>query len=275
MVHEFQDTSVLVVGASGLMGGEIAAAFARAGARVMLSDIDGSGAEGRVEELRGEGCDVAFHRADVTDAADVHDLLRHTLEALGGIDVVVNAADVRVFGPAVDVREERWKAKIEVAFKPFFLLFGGVARHWIEEGRTGRMISISSTESTIPYPGSVAESAAKAGVDILTRVMACELGPSGITVNAIAPGMTRKRQEDPGFSAEYIESYMHHIPLGRAGEEREIVDAVFFLASSAGSYVNGQTLVVDGGYSAGIPALQVSGEPPTQWLGFDRDREGV
>jgi NAD(P)-dependent dehydrogenase (short-subunit alcohol dehydrogenase family) len=181
--------------------------------------------------------------ADVGQSAVVDELA----EELGGVDVFVNNAGAGHGSPVLELSLDDWRRTLELDLTGAFLCLQRAARRMADEGRGGRLIAITSIHEHLPLRDNAAYCAAKGGLGMLVKSLALELGPLGITANAVAPGeiatkMTGQEDEDPHESGEERD-----LPVPRPGHAREIAAAVAFLASGEASYVTGASLVVDGG----------------------------
>lgn len=237
--------SALVTGAGAVdgIGIAIARALCESGAAVAIT-----GASARVEtraaELRAEGYDVRAAVADLTVAAEV----RRLLSALGPVDILVNNAGMGSVSqpalqkPFVELEETDWDRGIETTLKTAFLATRTFLPPMVARGH-GRIINVGSvTGPLVSNPGESAYSAAKAGMVGMTHALALEVGAAGVTVNLVAPGWI-----ETGASTAQERVAACNTPLRRAGRPGEVAAAVLFLASDDASYVNGITLVVDGG----------------------------
>jgi NAD(P)-dependent dehydrogenase (short-subunit alcohol dehydrogenase family) len=249
-VPNFQLTErvAIVTGASRGLGVAIAEGLAEQGARVVLSsrkqeDLDREAARLN-ERFPGSAVAIAAHagRQD-----DLRRLVDGTLEQFGRIDILVNNAGTNpYFGPLIDAELSAWDKTFEVNLRGYFLLTQAVYRAWMEQ-HGGAVLNIASTGGLRPSVGLGVYDVTKAGVVMLTRQLARELG-GRVRVNCIAPGLFRTRFAEALWSDESIlERVVQSNPFRRIGNPEEIAGAAVFLVSDAASYVNGQILVIDGG----------------------------
>jgi 2-deoxy-D-gluconate 3-dehydrogenase len=238
----------LVTGASRGIGAAIAKALAQAGADVAAHG-NTTPSDATCQQIRGSGRRAAALMADMADPGAPDRLIRETVAALGGLDIVVNNAGTIRRGPAVDTTDEDWRAVIDVNLHGVFRLCRAAGRHMLAAGRGGKIINIASLLSfqggfTVP-----AYTASKSAVAGLTRALSNEWAAMGINVNAIAPGYmrtdnTKALQQDEKRNRQILE----RIPAGRWGEPSDLDGAVVYLASRASDYVHGSILAVDGGW---------------------------
>jgi len=186
--------------------------------------------------------------ADVGNAAVVEELA----DALGGVDVFVNNAGAGHGAPVLELSLDDWRRTLDLDLTGAFLCLQRAARRMADQGRGGRLIGITSIHEHLPLRDNAAYCAAKGGLGMLIKSLALELGPLGITANAVAPGeiatkMTGQEDEDPR------DEDRPGIPVGRPGHAREIAAAVAFLASEEASYATGQSFIIDGGMSLMAP----------------------
>ena len=249
--------SALVTGAATGLGEAIARLLADAGAAVTVADIDVEGAERVAAEIGG-----TVARLDVTDADDA----ARVIGAVDGLDLLVNnAGTYREAGSILDQSHDSWHRSIDVNLVGVFNCSKPAAHAMIDAGRRGAIVNIASVDGILPCLGTGYDSA-KAAVMHFTRSLAVDLAPHGIRVNGVAPGYflvpTLRRihsgelpplwPAEPsvsGLMGPLMQQRSRHIPLGRGGDPQEVARAVLFLATEASSYVTGQTLVVDGGWT--------------------------
>lgn len=239
----------LVTGASYGLGAAIATALAGDGFDVAVTELDPadlSGTRAAVEAAGAQSHAVALDlRSDDSIAAAADGVL----ERFGRIDLLVNNAAMLLAKPALDVAADEFEAVMRINVTGTYMLTQHVARHLIESGRTGQIISIASTFTTIGSANVSPYGISKAAIGGLTRHLAAEWAPHGIRVNAVAPGtsMTKLRAEIYDKDPARRDAGLAKIPLGRFTEPGDIAGAVSYLASPAAAYVTGHVLAVDGG----------------------------
>jgi NAD(P)-dependent dehydrogenase (short-subunit alcohol dehydrogenase family) len=224
--------------------------FGIEGYRVYLSDIQTELGEQACLQLRRQGADCRFVRADVCSKSDLSQLILKAVEESGSLDVMINNAGLAIIGPSEDVTEEEWDLSINVMQKGVFFGCQEAAKSMKKQGK-GIIINVSSINAEVSFPFRLSYCAAKAAVSSMTRVLALEWAPYGIRVNAVAPGVTRTQMVAKAIEEKHIDdmAYLNRIPMRRFGEPDEIANAVYFLCSEQASYINGEVLTVDGGWS--------------------------
>jgi glucose 1-dehydrogenase len=239
----------LVTGAASGIGRAIATALAAQGARLIIGDLDGTRAQQVAADL-GEGKARAC-RVDVADSRQSDAAIAAAVEAFGRLNILVNNAGIGLHKPLVEISDEEWQRVIAVILNGAFYCARAAARQMIAQGAGGKIVNIASTVAGGPRPNSGPYCAAKAGIVALTSVLAMELGPHGINVNCVGPGLTDTPLMQRGTTPAYQANFVKQVPLGRMAQPDDIADVAAFLCTPAARYVTGQTLFVDGGYLAG------------------------
>lgn len=246
---DFSGRTVLVTGASRGIGREIALAFARDGADMVLTARSAEALAPVAEAIRGMGRSVRCVALDQRETGRIAEAMAE----IGPVDVLINNAGVEEVRETLAVDEALWDKVVGTNLKGAFFVAQAVAAGMKAAGRGGAIVNLASLTSYVGVPGAVPYGASKTGILGMTRAMAAEWAPLGIRVNAIAPGyfetdMTAVFYEDRDWVARMIEG----IPAGRLGELGDLTGAARFLASSGAAYVCGECLVIDGGYLAKI-----------------------
>ena len=242
----------IVTGARRGIGEAIALMFAEAGADVAICDIvveDGL-LEAVAEKIKKLGRRSLAVQTDVTKKAEVDSFVQRVIDEFGVIDILVNNAGLEILAPLLEFREEDWDKIMDVDLKGYFLCSQAVGRRMVER-KKGNIINIASKAGLRPRETNCVYAIAKAGVLMLTRTMAKQVGRYNVRVNAIAPCTTKTRLSDPVLDdSEALRRRAAEIPLGRIAETRDLIGTTLFLASDASSFITGQTIVVDGGLLA-------------------------
>ncbi len=242
----------IVTGARRGIGKAIALALAEAGADIAVCDrvIEDGELNAVAEEVKRLGRRSLALQADITQKADVDGLVQRVVDEFGVIDILVNNAAMNIRVPLLELREDGWDRVINTDLKGYFLCSQAVGRRMVEQKR-GNIINITSTAAIKVAPEMGAYCIAKAGVVMLTRVLAVELAQYNIRVNAVAPYMVKTKFSQPLWNdPETLKQLESEIPLGRLAEPGDIIGSVLFLASDASSYITGHTIIADGGLSA-------------------------
>jgi NAD(P)-dependent dehydrogenase (short-subunit alcohol dehydrogenase family) len=237
----FERRVALVTGAAQGIGAAIALGLAGGGATVVCGDLEAP--LQTAAALRDRGHAVAL---DVSDAASVQAALDVAAD-LGGIDILVNNAGIFPRSPALDLAEAEWDRVLAVNLKGTFLCSQRAARMMRGRPHGCRIVNITSGAAFVPTAQSAHYAASKAGIVALTRVFALELADAGITVNAVAPGLTDTAQPRSFYSDEDLVAIAQRIPLGQIAQPGEIVPAVLFLCGPGAGHMTGQTVHVNGG----------------------------
>ena len=241
-------TAVVTGGASGI-GREIASQLARRGAAVAVADINREGAQEVAAALARDGAKAQAIAVDVSRPEQAGAMIAQAADVFGAVDILVHSAGVGVERSLLDTTPEEWRRIVDIDLSGTFFCCQAAARHMVERGY-GRIVTLASTAGVRGGTGRAAYGAAKGGVIALTKVMAVELAPHGITVNALAPGAIETELVARMHSAETRTVYRAGIPLDRYGTPEETAAAALFLASEEARYVTGHVLAVDGGFLA-------------------------
>lgn len=254
-MFDLTDKSAVITGARRGIGKGIAVALAQAGADVLVSDIDLEDCKEtcrEIEEKTGQRA-VPF-KCDVTKKEEVEAMVEKAVNEFGKLDVLVNNAGIAPFKDFLEITEDGWDNVMEINLKGQFLCAKAAAKEMAKRG-WGRIIniaSIASGQTGVGFPQAAHYTASKGGVTALTETLALELGPKGIRVNAIGPGIIETEMTSDMLSdEEQRRNILHRTPVGRVGEPADIGAAAVYLASKEADFVNGVVLFVDGGWLAG------------------------
>jgi 3-oxoacyl-[acyl-carrier protein] reductase len=239
----------IVTGAGRGIGRSIALRLAGEGASVMLADILEENAIRTSVEIQASGGNAHGIYLDVADPRSIAAMIEQTRTVWGRIDLLVNVAGIGLTKTFLSTTLEEWERMLRINLTGTFLCSQGVARVMVEQ-HSGKIINIASLSGQRGGTGRAAYGASKGGVTVLTKVMAVELAPYGITVNEIAPGPVNTEMTAVTHDAATRQAYYNLIPMRRYAERDEIADAAVFLASPEADFINGHTLNVDGGFAA-------------------------
>ena len=234
----------LVTGSSQGIGQAIAIRLAEEGAKVVVNYRSNSESIGEtLEKVQGYGV-----QADLGIVDDVRRLISESIEHYGQLDILVNNAGIEKRGSFLDITEADYDSVLDVNMKGAFFATQEMVKHLIATQRPGKIINISSVHEELPFPNFTTYCMSKGGMKMLTRNLAVELGPLGITINNVAPGaietpINTELVNDPNK----LNALLKNIPLNRLGQPRDVASMVAFLSSSDADYITGSTFVVDGG----------------------------
>ena len=244
-----EDVAFITGGSSGI-GRETALTFARAGIRTAIADIQRDAGEALVREIAGEGNEALFVQMDATSAVQVEQAVERVVTTWGRLDYAFNNAGVATKngGPIAEFPEEEWDRIISINLKGVWLCMKYQCRQ-MQTQRRGSIVNTSSIMGQVSKTGLSAYSAAKAGVIGLTRSVAMDYAGIGIRVNAICPGGIVTPMTTNPEIRESMARVVAATPMGRMGEAREIAESVLWLCSDKSSYITGQAITIDGGYT--------------------------
>ena len=248
-VSDLEGRVAIVTGAGGGLGGGICSALAHAGAAVAAVDVERDKTQQVAESVSRDGARCVAFEADISDRSSVEKMAKRVAGAFGGVDILVNNAAIYPSRPWTDITEEEWDQVLAVNLKGYFLCARAAYPHMRERGQ-GRVINVASITFFIGFANLLAYVSSKGGVVGFTRTLAREVGPEGITVNAISPGAfptdAEKIHPDPeGYNRWVLDQQS----IKRRGTPEDIGNLVAFLASDAASFITGQTVEIDGGWA--------------------------
>jgi len=242
----------IVTGAASGIGRSIAKIYGEEGAKVVTADIQKEPKEGGTpthEMIKEDGGEAIFVKTDVSSEKDVENLVKETIDEFGRIDILVNNAGIFHQEKIHESDTENWKKLMDVNLNGTYYCTKKVIQHMLENDIEGKIINISSIAGTLGYDSAPAYCASKGAMTNLTRELAVDYAKEGINVNAISPGVIRTDMTDDFLKDPDMSAYMEeHTPYKRLGEPEDIAYAAVFLASEESNFINGENLIVDGGW---------------------------
>jgi len=253
-MFDLKNKIAIVTGARRGMGRTHALTLARAGAKVVVSDISLEECENVVKEIKKQRGDALAVKCDVSKREEVEEMIKKTIDKWGKVDILINNAGICQFKPFLDLTEEEWDRTININLKGYFLCAQATAKEMAKQ-KSGVIVNIASVamgQQGIGFINLVHYCASKGGIAAMTEAMALELAPYNIRVNAIAPGMIDTPMVDTvKQDPKQTEALLAVVPMHRMGKAQEVSNLVLFLASEESSYMTGSTVVIDGGWLAG------------------------
>ena len=244
---ELRGRVVVITGACGGIGSATALEFAKAGARLALLDRNLEACEALQREVEALGTSAIGLACDVSDLRSVEAAAMRSEEALGPCEVLVNNAAMLYADAVMSISIERWNQLMAVNLTGYLLCAQVFGRQMIEQ-RMGNIVNVSSISGTLPQPNSGAYSVSKSGVNMLSKLLAVELGEYGIRSNVVSPALVRTPLSEAFYrDPEILARRTQIVPVRRIGAPDDIAQAILFLASNRASYISGQEITVDGG----------------------------
>ena len=235
----------LITGGARGIGRSIALSLAKAGADIIVSDIDEVAALAVSEEINAMGRKSSAIAGDVSNSLSVEAMIKTALEQFGRVDILVNNAGITRDGLLMRMKEEDWDLVMNINLRGVYLCTKAIMRSMMKQ-RSGRIINIASVVGVMGNAGQANYAASKAGVIGFTKSAAKEMAVRGVNVNAVAPGFIATEMTDK-LTDEVKAEFLKSIPLGRAGTPEDVAQVVVFLASPAADYITGQVIHIDGG----------------------------
>lgn len=245
----FKDKIVIVTGAGGGIGSEVARGFALYGAKVVLCDLDESKVRMQSDTISGDGGNALFFKMNVSKRSEVEEVMRKVNIQWGAPDVLVNAAGIITRNLFLDDTDEDWDRVMGVNLKGTWICSQAAARLMIESKKAGAIVNFGSVTSELADDCQVIYATSKGGIRSLTKAIAIALASYGIRVNAVGPATisTDLNRQYMADHPEELQKRLRRIPLGRLGKPADVVGGVLYLASDLAEFVTGTTLFIDGG----------------------------
>lgn len=251
---DLKNKVAIITGAGRGMGKSHALILAKAGAKVVVSDISLENCQKVVNEIEKAGGKALAIKCDVTQKQEIDKMIKKTIEKWGKIDILVNNAGIAQMIPFLKMTEKDWDRTLDINLKGYFLCAQACAKEMAKQ-KSGTIINIASVamgQQGFGFVNAVHYSASKGGIAAMTEALAAELASYNIRVNAIAPGLIETpmidfAKQDP----KIMEGLLARVPMHRVGKPEEVSNLVLFLASDASSYMTGSVVIIDGGWLAG------------------------
>ncbi len=243
-----ESKNAVVTGGAAGIGKAIAMALAQEGANVAIADVQIDKANAVAKEIRSLGRKALAIQCDVGDSAQVDAMVQQAASELGGLNILVNNAAVISQGAFWEVSDETWNKIIRNNLSSVFFCSRAAARVMIAQKQGGCIISMSSIHATLSEPSAGPYTAAKGGIEAMSRTMATELAPHKVRVNCVAPGATYSELTTPMYTDSVKQALYQRVPMREIAQPEWIAAGVVFLASDESRYMTGQVLTLDGGY---------------------------
>lgn len=249
--------AVVTGGAAGI-GKAIAIALANEGADIAIADLQTDKAQAVAKQIQDQGQRALALHCDVGNSAQVDQMMERVHQTLGGLHILVNNAAVISQGTFWNVSDAEWDRIIRINLSSVFYCSRAAARIMIDQKQGGRIINMSSIHATLSEPNAGPYTAAKGGIEAMSRTMASELAPYKILVNCVAPGATFSELTTPMYTEIVKQALFQRVPLKEIAQPEWIASGVVFLASDDSRYMTGQVLTIDGGYvmDGSLPGAQ-------------------
>ena len=250
-LYSLDHKTAVVIGGGGVLAGIMAEGLAKAGANVVILDLNLENARKKADELTKYNVKTSAIMVDASSKTDLENAAEEIIKEYGAVDIIINAPGINSATPFLEIQEEEYEKIMNVNLKSIYLSCQIFGKQMIEQGSGGSIINISSVSSGPPLSRVFTYSLSKAGVNNITQYLSKEWAVHKIRVNAIAPGFFPAEQNRKILTKERIDSIFKHTPMNRFGDPNELIGATIWLASEkASSFVTGAVIRVDGGYTA-------------------------
>ncbi|MEN8227003.1 MAG: SDR family oxidoreductase [Bacteroidota bacterium] len=250
-LYSLEGKTAVVIGGGGVLAGIMAEGLAKAGANVVILDLNLENARKKADELKKYDVNTSAIKIDASSKTDLENAAEEITKEYGGVNIIINAPGINSATPFLEISEEEYEKIMNVNLKSIYLSCQIFGKQLIEQGEGGSIINISSASSGPPLSKVFTYSLSKAGVNSITQYLSKEWAAHNIRVNAIAPGFFPAEQNRKILTKERIASIFNHTPMNRFGDPEELIGATIWLASEkASSFVTGAVIRVDGGYTA-------------------------
>ncbi|WP_077927518.1 SDR family NAD(P)-dependent oxidoreductase [Wohlfahrtiimonas populi] len=244
----FENKVVIITGGASGIGYATVEAFCQEGAKVVIADLQDNG-QAVSDDFNRKGYQTVFFKIDVRNEEENRALVQYAIDKFGGLDIVFANAGIAADAPVAQLAIDAWKRTIDINLTAVYVLNKFAIEHWLKENKKGIIVNCGSIHSWVGKHGVTAYAASKGGVKLLTQTLAIDYASQGIRVNAVCPGYI----DTPllkHLGDEVKQQLIKDHPIGRLGRAEEVASVVLFLASDGASFVNGTSVLVDGGYVA-------------------------